>query len=181
LSAVLAFTLVTAAGCGTDAKGVDDCRDIEDARCAAAKNCGIVSDVGACQNFYRDQCLHGLAVNPPGSAAIKECVATIQAAGTCALQGTDTALGDCTNQPVSMLTTATTACQIVTNPEKTQECSFLQPNALDAGSADSGGSDGSSGDAGSRGSGGSGGSGGSTDSGTAGASGANDSSGGESN
>src|SRR5450432_238662 len=87
LSAVSAFTLVTAAGCGTDAKGVDDCRDIEEARCSADKNCGVIMNVTECQNFYRDQCLHGLPVSPPGAAAIKACVATIHAAGVCALEG----------------------------------------------------------------------------------------------
>src|ERR1700742_4916229 len=96
LSAVTAFTLVSAAGCGTDAKGVDDCRDIEQARCAAAKNCGTVKDVAECQDYYRDQCLHGLAVSPPSSSVIQACVGTINAAGVCALEGTDTAPTDCT-------------------------------------------------------------------------------------
>ena len=45
LSAVCAFTLVSATGCGTDAQGVDDCREIEQARCEAAKSCGLISDV----------------------------------------------------------------------------------------------------------------------------------------
>jgi len=160
LSAVTAFTLVTAAGCGTDAKGVDDCRDIEEARCTAAKNCGIVSDVTSCQNFYRDQCLHGLPVTPPGSSAIRACVATIRAAGVCALQGTDTALADCDNQPISLETTASTTCQIVTNPEKTSECSFLMPS--DAGAGGSGGSGGTAGSGGESGAAGESGDGGSS-------------------
>src|SRR3954469_404725 len=105
LSAVTAFAIVTAAGCGTDAKGVDDCRDIEQARCAAAKSCGIVDDVAECQNFYRDQCLHGLAVAPPGAAAIKNCVGTIRAAGDCAaLKGPDSNVSDCAEPPPSSST-----------------------------------------------------------------------------
>jgi len=147
LSAVTAFALVTAAGCGTDAKGVDDCRDIEEARCAAAKNCGIVSDVAACQNYYRDQCLHGLAVAPPGSSVINACVATIRAAGMCALEGTDTAPAACSS-PIEG-TTAKTTCEIVTNPEETSECSFLTPPAdAGGGSGGSGGTGGKSGAAG---------------------------------
>jgi hypothetical protein len=151
LSAVSAFTLVTAGGCGTDAKGVDDCRDIEQARCTAAKNCGIVKDVTECQNYYRDQCLHGLAVSLPTSTVLQQCVATIRAAGVCALQGTDTAIADCANGPVSESTTAKTTCEIVTNPETTAECSFLLPT-VDAGTAGSGGAGGSGGSAGSAGS-----------------------------
>jgi hypothetical protein len=146
LSAVSAFTLVTAAGCGTSAQGVDDCRDIEDARCSAAKNCNLgISDVTQCQLFYRDQCLHGLAVSSPGSTAIKACVATIQAAGVCALQGQSTAPADCTNKP-SVATTAQTTCEIVTNPERTSECGFLMPTA-DAGTSGSGGAAGTGGTA----------------------------------
>jgi hypothetical protein len=161
LSAVSAFTLVTAAGCGTSAQGVDDCRDIEDARCSAAKNCnGLVSDVTQCQLFYRDQCLHGLAVSSPGSTAIKACVATIQAAGVCALQGPDTAPADCTNAPISSATTAQTTCEIVTNPEKTSECGFLVPTA-DAGTSGAGGSGGSAGTGGAADAGGAAGAGGS--------------------
>jgi len=140
LCAATAFTIMTGVACGTDAKGVDDCRSIEEARCAAAKNCGLISNVSECQNYYRDQCLHGLGVNPPSSKDIKACVATIQAAGQCALEGGDTAPADCASGMPSQATTAKTTCEIVTNPEETQECAFLTPNA-DAGST-SGGSGG---------------------------------------
>jgi len=159
LSAASVLTIM-AAGCGTDAKGVDDCRDIEEARCSADKNCGVVMNVTECQNFYRDQCLHGLPVSPPGSAVIKACVATIQAAGACALEGRDTAPSDCSNgnPSQSMMTTAKTTCEIVSNPEKTAECAFLMPN-MDAGTTASGGSGGAGGSAGS---------GGTTDAGDAG-------------
>lgn len=143
LCAATTFTIMTGAGCGTDAKGVDDCRSIEEARCAAAKNCGLISNVSECQNYYRDQCLHGLGVSPPSSKIIKECVATIQAAGQCALEGNETAPADCTKGLPSQATTATTICEIVSNPEETEECAFLTPNA-DAGSSGSGGGGGGS-------------------------------------
>jgi hypothetical protein len=149
LSAITAFTIVTAAGCGTDAKEVDSCRDIEEARCTAAKNCGqLVGSVSQCQDYYRDQCLHGLPVTPASSADVKTCVATIKAAGVCALQGTDTAPSDCSpKSPSDSPTIAKTTCEIVTHPEETQECSFLKPGAADAGTIDSGGSGGASSDA----------------------------------
>ncbi len=133
LSAVCAFTLVSAAGCGTDAKGVDDCRDIEQARCDAAQHCGLVSDVAECQRFYRDQCLHGLQVASPGSVKVKACVATIRAAGTCAAtaEGSDVELASC--DPAIDAPGATTACDVVKEPEKASDCSFLLP-ASDGGS-----------------------------------------------
>lgn len=153
LSAVTAFTLVSAAGCGTDAKGVDDCRDIEQTRCTAAKNCGLVKDASECQNYYRDQCLHGLAVSPPSSTVLNACVATIRAAGVCALEGADTVPTACSmGSPSQTATTAASVCEIVTNPEKTSECAFLVP-ASDAGAGGSGGSSGTGGSSGSGGSG----------------------------
>jgi hypothetical protein len=142
LSAVCAFTLVSAAGCGTDAKGVDDCRDIEEARCAAAKNCAVVTDVDACKRFYRDQCLHGLAVTSPGSLKVKACVATIQNAGACAAQAPDgaaTTLDQCTVPVTSSAPGAATACDIVKEPELSAECAFLIPSAAAGGSGGQGG------------------------------------------
>jgi hypothetical protein len=151
LSAVCAFTLVSAAGCGTDAKGVDDCREIEQTRCAAAKNCGIVSDVEACQRYYRDQCLHGLPVPPPGSVKLKECVDVIRAAGVCAQSsGVDTKLSECTPSLADSAPDLETACDLVKEPEKSRECLFLTPGA-DAGvggAGQSGGEGGASGEGG---------------------------------
>jgi hypothetical protein len=138
LSAICAFTLVSAAGCGTDAKGVDDCRDIEEARCTAAKSCGLVDDVDACQRFYRDQCLHGLAVSLPSSTVIKVCIATIKNAGTCAMGDAVTDLSDCAPAPSNSAPKAKTACDLVTNPEWSEECSFLAPGE-DAGAVSTGG------------------------------------------
>ncbi|MEP7052736.1 MAG: hypothetical protein ABJB12_20375 [Pseudomonadota bacterium] len=136
-SAACAFTLLSAGGCGTDAKGVDDCRDIEQARCAAAKNCGLVADVGECQRFYRDQCLHGLAVSLPTSTQLKKCVATINGAGMCAMADSNIELSACDGVTQSA-PDAKTACDLVTNPELASECSFLAPDA-DGGSSLGGG------------------------------------------
>ena len=139
LSAVCAFTLVSATGCGTDAQGVDDCRNIEQTRCEAAKSCGLVTDVPACQRFYRDQCLHGLPVPPPGSVKLQECLATIRAAGECATQSGDpnTPLSQC-DPAVTQGARVLTVCALVKEPEKSQECLFLTPSA--DGGAGSGGS-----------------------------------------
>jgi hypothetical protein len=136
-SAICAFTLVNAAGCGTDAQGVDDCRNIEQARCAAAKSCGTVEDVDACQRFYRDQCLHGLAVSPPSSTVLKACLTTIQQAGMCAASDAGTELSDCVDVTQSA-PQAKTACDLVANPQWAEECSFLAPGE-DAGTVGGGG------------------------------------------
>jgi hypothetical protein len=151
LSAVCAFTLVSAAGCGTDAQGIDDCRAIEQARCTAAKQCGLVSDVPACQRFYRDQCLHGLPVGSPGSVKVQACVATIRAAGLCVEQTGDseTLLRNC-DPPVTEGARVLTVCALVKEPEKAEECSFLTPgeDASVGGSGNSGGGGAAAGEAG---------------------------------
>jgi hypothetical protein len=144
--------LLGAAACGTDAVGVSDCRTIEQARCSAGVNCGLVTDVGECQRFYRDQCLHGLAVGAPPTASVQACANTILAAGQCAAQGAATLLDACTNAPTSSAPTLSRACEIVSTPEKTAECAFLAPTA-DAGT-DAAGSGGTAGGGGTAGSGG---------------------------
>ncbi|HET7542327.1 MAG TPA: hypothetical protein VFK05_20805 [Polyangiaceae bacterium] len=146
LSAVCAFTLVSATGCGTEAQGINECRQIEQARCEAAHSCGLISDVAACQRYYRDQCLHGLPVSPPTSTQLKECVATIQAAGVCATQAEDpnkALLREC-DPRVTQGALVLTACGLVQEPEKSVECSFLSPGADGGlgGASNSGGGEG---------------------------------------
>jgi hypothetical protein len=149
LSAVCAFTLVSTMGCETDAQGIDECREIEQTRCTAAKECGFVTDVAACQRFYRDQCLHGLPVASPGSVQIQKCVATIRAAGQCVQQagGSDTLLRDCDPPVTESARGVFTACNLVKEPEKSQECSFLTPG-VDAGPDDASSAAGSGGESG---------------------------------
>jgi len=158
LSAVCAFTLVSATGCSTDAQGIDECREIEQARCAAAQQCGLITDVPACQRFYRDQCLHGLPVSSPGSVKVKACVATIQAAGLCVEQSgdTETRLRDCDPPVTEGARGVLTACGLIKEPEKASECSFLTPDADGGvgGASNSGGSGNLAGEAGEGGSGG---------------------------
>jgi len=113
------------AACGTDAQGVEACRQVEEARCRHAPGCSGVDlgvpphrdapkeDVDACIRWYHDACLHGLGVQDPGGPSVQACVASI-----------DT--GDCT---------------IVAHPETAAACSWLIPpntpinDAGDAGDA----------------------------------------------
>ncbi len=78
--------------CGTDAVGVDSCKQIEEARCRQAPACGISleppyhtsgNDVSACIRAYDISCLHGLDVGDPGSVAVSACVAAIEQPGNC--------------------------------------------------------------------------------------------------
>lgn len=112
LAATIPFT-----ACGTDPVGVESCRKIEHARCENARACGIdlakpthrddtpELDVVACERFYDDACLHGLAApTDPGSVAVQACVDAINN-------------GD---------------CSVVKNPETHPACAFLVPPAAPA-------------------------------------------------
>jgi hypothetical protein len=124
LSAVVSFSLVTSSGCGTSAVGIDDCRDIEQARCRVGKPCGIAKDVEACERYYRDHCLHGLATAPPASASVAACIDIIEAAGACAKADPETPLDECSGGPATA-SGLNTACDVVLHPERAAECAFL--------------------------------------------------------
>lgn len=141
LPRALLLALVTSlgllsAGCGTDAKGTDACREIEEERCRQALACPShfrvksEDDVQACVRFYRDQCLHGLAGPEPGKPALDACLQTIKRAGNCARQGASTLEG--CSVPVSTQTSLSTACEVLVHPEQAAECSFLIPPVTEA-------------------------------------------------
>lgn len=106
-SAALA-AVVMSLSCGTDAVGVEACRQIEEARCYRALECGISlaspvhrgDDVAACVKFYKDDCLHGLASkNDPGGPKLQACVQAISGG----------------------------VCSVVVAPETDPACAFLIP------------------------------------------------------
>jgi hypothetical protein len=142
LSAASTFCLVTASGCGTTAVGVDDCRDIEMARCRAGKSCGMVEDVTACERYYRDHCLHGLAGKPPGATAVAACVQVIEAAGRCAEGDPEARLADCDPEVTAARGGLGGACDVVAHPERASECAFLADLPDDDGSGGATGSGG---------------------------------------
>lgn len=139
LSAVTTFSIVTASGCGTKAVGVDECRDIERARCRAGDPCGIIDDVPACERYYRDHCLHGLATKPPSSAVVDACVQVIERAGRCASADPTARLKDCEEDVSAEYWTVTTACDVVAHPELTTECAFLTDTPPEGGNGGQGG------------------------------------------
>ncbi len=148
LSAVTTFCIVTASGCGTKAVGVDECRDIERARCRAGDPCGIIDDVAACERYYRDHCLHGLAAKPPSSAVVDGCVQVIEAAGRCASSEPSSSLEDCEEPVTESRRGLRTACDVVAHPELTPECAFLTDTPPDDGTGGQGGQPSSSGESG---------------------------------
>jgi hypothetical protein len=129
LSAAATFSIVTAS-CGTNAVGVDDCRDIEQARCRASASCldadgvPLVQDIAACERYYRDHCLHGFAVKPPAGADVAGCIQLIERAGHCAHEDPESELG-CTETASTRRAGFTRACDVVTHPERASECAFL--------------------------------------------------------
>jgi hypothetical protein len=127
--AFVALCLLPGGGCGTDAVGVESCRDIELARCNAAATCGTVEDAASCRRFYHDQCLHGLPVPDPGKNLVRDCVEMIERAHACAVEGRDTALADCALE-VSSQAAVSTVCELVKAPELGSECHFLAPDGV---------------------------------------------------
>jgi hypothetical protein len=113
--------------CGTSAVGIDDCRSIERARCAAARGCDLeidtTSDEAVCERFARDNCLHGLPVQAPTAGSVTNCVNMINAAGACAAK--KTSLGDCTAVKDEVSRSNATVCEIIENPEQITACEFL--------------------------------------------------------
>jgi hypothetical protein len=111
VAVALAALPITVAGCGTDAVGVQACRQIEEARCREAPGCGVALEpphhtsgdgVSECILFYDDACLHGLANgSDPGPIAVNACVAAIHNAGSSG------------------------GCSVVVNPATTAACSWL--------------------------------------------------------
>jgi hypothetical protein len=101
--ALAVATTATTEGCGTDAVGIDACRQVETARCEATRSCGATDDeVTSCSLYYRDACLHGIenATRPPTDADTKGCVAAVNAVRACA-DAKVTTIAGCTATPLA--------------------------------------------------------------------------------
>jgi hypothetical protein len=138
LSAGFSFALVTA-GCSTAAVGIDDCREIEEARCKAGKPCGLIDDVDACERYYRDHCLHGVSEKDPSGSQVSACVKVIEAAGKCAAGDPSAELTACDPFVTESHPDLTKACEVVEFPERADECAFLH---TDSGAGGAGGDEG---------------------------------------
>ncbi|HVY45059.1 MAG TPA: hypothetical protein VHB21_04230 [Minicystis sp.] len=121
--------------CGTDAVGVDACRQIEDARCQASTACGFsAQEVSDCQLFYHDECLHGIENTTenmgagPTQAEVTACVDAVKQLGAC-IQGGGQTFGDC---KITISTSADPAvadhkaCEVLQHePEAIGACAFI--------------------------------------------------------
>lgn len=119
--------------CGTDAVGVAQCRTIENARCVAAAQCGLVDDVEGCQRFAHDHCLHGLPLEEePGQDMSNQCAEALLRAGRCAERSGKRSEPRSCSQSWFSESRATTICQLVEQPERATQCAFLTGNSFDS-------------------------------------------------
>lgn len=124
------------ASCGTDAVGVEACREIEAARCEAIPVCPETDpdnpfDAEKCKRFYSDECLVGIEypdAGPPSDDQTAACVKAIEAVAACVKK--NIAAEACTGAP--LVSTATTdagppdLCGILKySPEKLAACAFV--------------------------------------------------------
>ncbi len=137
--------------CGTDAAGISACRQIEQHRCNIVAGCPGVSfedtaDVTACELFYRDQCLHGVADGvAPGDDQVAACIAALDQARSC--QDASTTVADCASPPETAadVSPQSTGCDLLFRPEGLVACEFLLPAPEDGGTGGAASSSGAGG------------------------------------
>ena len=123
--------------CDTSAVGVESCRQIEYARCGAAIHCPDmfkIKSVEACKLFYRDHCLHGLALDrDPGAGIVNPCVNAITEIGNCAAETHDqtTPVQSC-EPAIPDVSGNNSVCSYIQKPETIPKCSFLNPGGSTA-------------------------------------------------
>jgi hypothetical protein len=89
----------------------------------------LVSDLDACIRFSRDHCLHGTATGTsPKATEVRDCTSVLDDAGDCAQDSKKASAGSCGIDLASGVTSAT-VCDIISEPEKADLCSFLAPVA----------------------------------------------------
>jgi hypothetical protein len=135
IAALPLWACVGLGACATEAVGVDACRQIEYARCDAASKCpntfGTIKPA-TCRRFYRDHCLHGLAVGQdPGIAKVRDCVQAIESLGNCVSTKSEAVnFSECAVSDFYNLSSKTvSACGLLAEPESLSACSFLNPAA----------------------------------------------------
>jgi hypothetical protein len=135
--------------CGTDAVGINACREVEEARCNAAPVCeGAGFNVSACAQFYQDECLVGIE-NPSdaGDTALNgygmQCATDIGTLAACidagkpiAACGVSLVDGGVECGDAGLEAGAPTECQILTVcPELIASCNFIAISMSANGSA----------------------------------------------
>lgn len=127
LGLILLSASFATVACNTDAVGVNECRDVEYARCEASVACGIIEEdeVDSCRRFYRDHCLHGISGDKvPTADEHKACIELIEQAGEAANESLG--MGG-SGQPDD------SACDIIDKPWKSEECAYLNADSSSMG------------------------------------------------
>jgi hypothetical protein len=136
LAAGIALVVLAAYGCGTDAVGIDACRQIESATCEAAPTCKGDPDsfeieteeqVENCKTLYNDHCLLGLenaTEEDPAEEKVQKCVKAIEATAKCQEARTAT-MAECTDVPMEEGGGALTPCQALREVELMTACAFI--------------------------------------------------------
>ncbi len=127
-----------APGCGTDAVGIEACRQVESTRCNLAPTCAgfdgspnLVSEdeVKNCREFYRDHCLLGLENTKAevGQADIDACVKALNQTAECdAPKKSETGACDVTLR--DGVDPTVRPCEVLQNPHWLQACKWLDKN-----------------------------------------------------
>lgn len=118
--------------CNTKAVAIQECREIEYARCEASVPCGVIEEdeVEECKRFYREQCLHGIAgPTAPTAEEQKSCLNTIDKAKKVATL--NSALGGAPQEKE-----LTVACGVISRPWLVSACDYLAPQSEGGASGD---------------------------------------------
>lgn len=117
----LALSLLGLSSCGTEARGIAECRALESARCDAVALCGY-PDVFACKRFVREHCLHGLLSDLPEPLQLTACLQAIEAAGACLQQnGAEAVSAEC-GPPLEVEGPSRPVCDVLRRPENLTAC-----------------------------------------------------------
>lgn len=99
---IAALFAIALGACGSEARAVDACEQLESARCARGPECiaGFVGEADSCRRFYQVQCGRGVqdGVRDPTKAEIDRCIGAMNA-----------------------------SCDAVRDPVSAPECAFLVP------------------------------------------------------
>lgn len=128
----MAVIILGCFGCGTKATLVEECRQIELARCRSAAECGLVPDEAACRRYVDDQCRHGFPGDlGPSKSDVQACAEAIEDIATCAdRSGGKTDPNECKQSSLHE-TGEDRVCDLVERPEKLADCRFLQTDEED--------------------------------------------------
>lgn len=138
LALVVPFSVWLVPGCGTDAVGIEACRQVEAARCDIAPTCAgfdgspnLKTDeqVKNCREFYSDHCLLGLENTKAdvGQAEIDACVKALKQTSKCEAPKASE-MGACGVALRDNVDPTVKPCEVLQNPHWLEACKWLDKN-----------------------------------------------------